>query len=190
MFVLTTAPNVAPLRVAPVTPKSRVSSTTTRAFMTKEKPKASTKKTTQPKQRLTQEDSMKEMSSIVAQAFGVGIALPVGEVGLLEASKNLAPSGSDADVGLYGFIALCAGCAVWWGAKTATRDALRIELEAKGLDMSTVDNISVLRWVKKQDEIGKGKQAVKEIYKAYETEANPWSPFFKPAGVGKGGPKK
>lgn len=47
---------------------------------------------------------MKEMSGIVAQAFGVGIAFPVGIVGLLEASKNL---GADsADAGLYGFIAL------------------------------------------------------------------------------------
>ena len=53
-----------------------------------------------------------------------------------------------------------------------------------------MDNIGVLRWVKKQDDLGKGKQAVREIYKAYETESNPWSPFFKPAGVGKGGPKK
>jgi hypothetical protein len=43
-----------------------------------------------------------------------------------------------------------------------------------------------LKWVKKQDDLGKGKQAVREIYKAYETESNPWSPFFKPSGVGNG----
>ena len=48
----------------------------------------------------------------------------------------------------------------------------------------------VLKWLKAQDELGKGKQAVREIYRAYETESNPWSPFFKPTGVGKNGPKK
>ena len=77
---------------------------------------------------------MKEMSSIVAQAFGLGISLPVGVVGLMEASKSVAP---DQDVGLYGFLALALGCAAWWGAKSAARDKLKAELEAKGLDMST-----------------------------------------------------
>ena len=48
----------------------------------------------------------------------------------------------------------------------------------------------MLKWLKAQDELGKGKQAVREIYRAYETESNPWSPFFKPTGVGKNGPKK
>ena len=64
-------------------------------------------------------------------------------------------------------------------------DSLKRELSAKGLDLSTVDNIGVLKWVKSQDDLGKGRQAVDEIYKAYETESNPWSPFFKVAGVGK-----
>ena len=155
-----------------------------RAFFTKEKAKPVATKTGK---KLSQDESMKEMSSIVAQAFGLGISLPVGVVGLMEASKSVAP---DQDVGLYGFLALALGCAAWWGAKSAARDKLKAELQAKGLDMSTVDNIGVLKWVKKQDDLGKGKQAVREIYKAYETESNPWSPFFKPAGVGKGGPKK
>lgn len=56
-------------------------------------------------------------------------------------------------------------------------------VEAKGLDMSTVDNIGVLKWVAEQEKLGKGKQAVKSIYRAYETESNPWSPFFKPVGA-------
>jgi hypothetical protein len=38
-------------------------------------------------------------------------------------------------------------------------------------------------WVAAQEKIGKGKQAVKSIYRAYETESNPWSPFFKPVGA-------
>lgn len=67
--------------------------------------------------------------------------------------------------------------------KTGERDRLRAELEAKGLDMSTVDNIAVLKWVAEQEKLGKGKQAVKGIYEAYEKEANPWSPFFKPVGA-------
>ena len=82
------------------------------------------------------------------------------------------------------------GFAAWWGAKTAARDALKAELEAKGLDMSTVDNIAVLKWVAEQDKLGRGKQAVKQIYAAYETESNPWSPFFKPVGAVGKGPKK
>ena len=69
------------------------------------------------------------------------------------------------------------------GVKTGERDKLRAELTAKGLDMSTVENIGVLKWVAEQDRLGKGKQAVKEIYKAYETESNPWSPFFKATGA-------
>ena len=168
-----------------------------RAIFTKEKPtttatkaKTSNKVTINTKsggKKMSQEESMKEMSGIVAQAFGVGIAFPVGIVGLLEASKNL---GADsADAGLYGFIALSLGFAAWWGSKTAARDKLKAELEAKGLDMSTVDNIAVLKWVAEQDKMGKGKEAVRQIYKAYETESNPWSPFFKPVGVGKQ-PKK
>ena len=32
------------------------------------------------------------------------------------------------------------------GNKAAQRDRLRAELTAKGLDMSTVDNIGVLKW--------------------------------------------
>ena len=179
-------------------PRRAPSPAAPRAFLTKAKPaagKTTTKTTIRTKQgasskkKLSQEDSMKEMGGIVAQAFGVGIALPVGVVGLLEASKTL-PGAQDADVGLYGFLAVCVGFAAWWGAKTAARDALKAELEAKGLDMSTVDNIAVLKWVAEQDKLGRGKQAVKQIYAAYETESNPWSPFFKPAGVGKGGPKK
>jgi hypothetical protein len=46
-----------------------------------------------------------------------------------------------------------------------------------------VDNIAVLKWVAAQDKLGKGEQSVREIYKAYETESNPWSPFFKPVGA-------
>ena len=69
-------------------------------------------------------------------------------------------------------------------------NALKAELEAKGLDMSTVDNIAVLKWVAEQDKLGRGKQAVKQIYAAYETESNPWSPFFKPVGAVGKGPKK
>ena len=70
-----------------------------RAIFTKEKPtttatkaKTSNKVTINTKsggKKMSQEESMKEMSGIVAQAFGVGIAFPVGIVGLLEASKNL-----------------------------------------------------------------------------------------------------
>jgi hypothetical protein len=43
----------------------------------------------------------------------VGIALPVGMVTLLEASKNV-PGADSADTGLYGFLALVLGCGVWW----------------------------------------------------------------------------
>ena len=179
-------------------PRRAPSPAAPRAFLTKAKPaagKTTTKTTIRTKQqasskkKLSQEDSMKEMGGIVAQAFGVGIALPVGVVGLLEASKTL-PGAQDADVGLYGFLAVCVGFAAWWGAKTAARDALKAELEAKGLDMSTVDNIAVLKWVAEQDKLGRGKQAVKQIYAAYETESNPWSPFFKPVGAVGKGPKK
>ena len=109
--------------------------TTTLAFTSKEKPteaaeKMATKKaettrvaaktTTNKKntKKMTQEDSVKEMSVIAVQAFGVGLGLPVAVVGLLEATKNVAP---DADVGLYGFLALFAGCGVWWGTKSAAR---------------------------------------------------------------------
>ena len=130
---------------------------------------------------MSQEESMKEMSGIVAQVRR-RIAFPVGIVGLLEASRT---SARLPDAGLYGFIALSLGFAAWWGSKTAARDKLKAELEAKGLDMSTVDNIAVLKWVAEQDKMGKGKEAVRQIYKAYETESNPWSPFFKPVGVGK-----
>jgi hypothetical protein len=80
-------------------------------------------------------------------------------------------------------MALVLGFGVWWGFKTVQRDRLRAELEAKGLDMSTVENIAVLKWVAEQDKLGKGKQAVKGIYQAYETESNPWSPFFKAVGA-------
>ena len=182
MFAVSASP-VAPLRGG-ARPTRRARRTSARAFFTKERAKPVATKTSK---KLSQDESMKEMSSIVAQAFGLGISLPVGVVGLMEASKSVAP---DQDVGLYGFLALALGCAAWWGAKSAARDKLKAELEAKGLDMSTVDNIGVLKWVKQQDDLGKGKQAVREIYKAYETESNPWSPFFKPTGVGKGGPKK
>ena len=129
--------------------------------------------------KLSQDESMKEMSSIVAQAFGLGIS-PARRC--RRAHGGLEERRARQDVGLYGFLALALGCAAWWGAKSAARDKLKAELEAKGLDMSTVDNIGVLKWVKKQDDLGKGKQAVREIYKAYETESNPWSPFFKPTG--------
>ena len=49
--------------------------------------------------------------------------------------------------------------------------------------MSTVDNIAVLKWVAEQDKMGKGKEAVRQIYKAYETESNGVVPFFKPVGA-------
>ena len=182
MFAVSASP-VAPLR-AGARPTRRARPTSARALFTNQRTKSVATKTGK---KLSQDESMKEMSSIVAQAFGLGISFPVGVVGLMEASKSVAP---DQDVGLYGFLALALGCAAWWGAKSAARDKLKAELEAKGLDMSTVDNIGVLKWVKQQDDLGKGKQAVREIYKAYETESNPWSPFFKPTGVGKGGPKK
>lgn len=131
---------------------------------------------------------MKEMGGILAQATALGLAVPVGVVGLTEAGKRL--SGGSDDAGLYGFILVAAAFAGWWAKKTADRDAIKAELAAKGLDVSTVDNVAVLKWLKAQDELGKGKQAVREIYRAYETESNPWSPFFKPTGVGKNGPKK
>jgi len=201
MFAARSVSPVARVRSAPRAPE-RTAQTPTRALFTKEKPATQQRKrpssgpntrknqkpvATKTGKRLSQEESVKEMSSVVAQAFALGLAVPVGVVGAVEASKTVAP---DQDVGLYGFAFLAVGCAAWWGGKTAERDALRNELERKGLDMSTVDNIAVLKWVKQQDDLGKGKQAVRQIYRAYETEANPWSPFFKPAGVGKDGPKK
>lgn len=167
----------------------------TRALFTKEKaaskPKAKTvisTKTGNKSKKLSQEDSMKEMGGILAQATALGLAVPVGVVGLTEAGKRL--SGGSDDAGLYGFILVAAAFAGWWAKKTADRDAIKADLAAKGLDVSTVDNVAVLKWLKAQDELGKGKQAVREIYRAYETESNPWSPFFKPTGVGKSGPKK
>ena len=95
MFAVSASP-VAPLR-AGARPPRRARPASARALFTKEKAKpvaTTTGKT------LSQDESMKEMSSIVAQAFGLGISLPVGVVGLMEASKSVAP---DQDVGLYGF---------------------------------------------------------------------------------------
>ena len=173
MFAVSASP-VAPLR-AGARPTRRARPASARALFTKEKAKPVATKTGK---KLSQDESMKEMSSIVAQAFGLGISLPVGVVGLMEASKSVAP---DQDVGLYGFLALALGCAAWWGA-SPRRGPAQGGARGEGLDMSAVDNIGVLKWVKKQDDLGKGKQAVREIYKAYETESNPWSPFFKPTG--------
>lgn len=191
--MLAVAPRIAPT-AAPAAGRRSVH---TRALFAKTKPAATKtakgaktviRTKTGEKKKLSQEDSMKEMGGILFQATALGLAVPVGVVGLTEASKQL--SGGSDDAGLYGFILVACGFAGWWGKKTADRDAIKSDLAAKGLDVSTVDNVAVLKWLKAQDAQGKGKQAVREIYRAYETESNPWSPFFKPTGVGKTGPKK
>ena len=191
-----------PLRVTArprVAARAAARAPATTALFTKTKPPPATTKKAKPlgkknandrggaKKKMSQGESMKEMSSIVAQAFALGLGVPVGVVALTEASKQLTAGADGAvasgDPGLYSFIAASVGFAGLWGAKSAARDELKRSLLAKGLDVSTVDNISVLKWVKSQDDIGKGKRAIDEIYKAYETEANPWSPFFKPVGA-------
>ncbi len=65
---------------------------------------------------------MKEMGGILFQATALGLAVPVGVVGLTEASKQLSACSDDA--GLYGFILVACGFAGWWGKKTADRDAI------------------------------------------------------------------
>ena len=66
---------------------------------------------------------MKEMGVILAQATALGLAVPVGVVGLTEAGKRL--SGGSDDAGLYGFILVAAAFAGWWAKKTADRDAIK-----------------------------------------------------------------
>lgn len=128
MFALSSSSSLAPLRAAPTRPSKRTTSkrSTPVAISTagSKGGKAGERK------KLSQQESVLEMGGIVAQAFGVGIALPVGVVSLLEASKNI-PGADTADTGLYGFMALTLGCGVWWGVKTGERDRLRAELEAK-----------------------------------------------------------
>ena len=117
---------------------------------------------------------MKEMSGIVAQAFGVGIAFPVGIVGLLEASKN--PQGGSRrrplrDLSLSPSICRKAG--------GPARRARQAQGGARGQGSGHVygDNIAVLKWVAEQDKMGKGKEAVRDLLPLYETESNPWSPL-------------
>ena len=144
-------------------------------------------KTGNKSKKLSQEDSIEEIGGILAQATALGLAVPVGVVGLTEAGKQLSGGSDDAGLPLH---PRRGGVRGMVGEEDRRRDAIKADLAAKGLDVSTVDNVAVLKWLKAQDELGKGKQAVREIYRAYETESNPWSPFFKPTGVGKNGPKK
>lgn len=103
-----------PLRACPSAPAApRRTTTTTRAILQSRPKVAMAQKKSTTTKKLSQSESVQEMSSIVAQAFGVGIALPVGIVSLLEASKKI-PGVDSADIGLYGFVALTLGCGVWW----------------------------------------------------------------------------
>ena len=120
MLTLSSCPALALRRASP-TRAARQRFIAARAVFTKSKPAktATTKKNakkptniSQSGKKLSQEDSMKEMGGIVAQAFGVGIAFPVGLVSVMEASKNVGVDSADA--GLYGFMALALGFGVWW----------------------------------------------------------------------------
>jgi hypothetical protein len=129
MFAVSASP-VAPLR-AGARPTRRARRASARAFFTKEKAKPVATKTGK---KLSQDESMKEMSSIVAQAFGLGISLPVGVVGLMEASKSVAP---DQDVGLYGFPRAGARVRGVVGRQVRGEGQTQGGARGEGLDMST-----------------------------------------------------
>jgi hypothetical protein len=134
-----------PLRTAPLRARGRAAASAVPAravLQTKPKTKPKTKDDKKSK-KLSQSESMQEMSRVVVQAFGVGIALPVGVVSLLEASKNI-PGAEDVDTGLYGFIALALGFGVWWvgtgdarwGAERGRSRAAWRESPSSGIDVS------------------------------------------------------
>ena len=104
-----------PLRVTPARAQKRsMASVTTRAILQSKPSKTKASKAAMDTQKkLSQRESVQQMGGIVAQAVGVGVAVPVGLVSLVEASKKI-PGAEDVDLGLYGFIALTLGFGAWW----------------------------------------------------------------------------